>query len=170
MFVHDLRRGLGSAGAYPAVIEGVEYAGWLGGLSRRATRAAAREAVDRVGLGPQKDAKSTRISGGQLRRMGLACALVRTTKVLLLDEPTAGLDPAQRHRFRKVLADLPAELTVVVSTHQLDDVEDTYDRVGVIADGSLRWQGTPAQLLALAADGAKQQAEEAYLSLVGEDH
>lgn len=151
------------------VLEATQYAAWLGGLSGTAAASAAVGAVEAVGLHDQRDQKSTRLSGGQLRRLGLACALTRTSQVLLLDEPTAGLDPAQRHRFREILSGLPAELTVVVSTHQLDDVQDIYDQVRVIAGGQLRWQGTPGELLALAPGQDRQQAEQAYLALVGED-
>ena len=152
-----------------SVLEAVRYAAWLGGTSGAAARIAADDAIAAVGLVEKRDQKSTRLSGGQLRRLGLACALTRTSRVLLLDEPTAGLDPAQRHRFREVLAGLPPELTVVVSTHQLDDVEDSYDQVRVLAHGQLRWQGTPDELLALAPGRTRQQAEQAYLALVGED-
>lgn len=151
------------------VLESVQYAAWLNGLSRRHARQAAEQAVAAVGLGDKRETKSNRLSGGQLRRMGLASVLTRTPQVLLLDEPTAGLDPAQRHRFREVLLGLPPELVVVVSTHQIDDVEDSYEHVHVLADGQLRWEGTPASLLALAGGESRQQAELAYLRLVGED-
>ena len=151
------------------VLEAVQYAAWLGGLSTSAASSAAREAIAAVGLEDQLHQKSNRLSGGQLRRLGLASALSATDRVLLLDEPTAGLDPAQRFRFREVLANLPDDLTVVISTHQIDDIEDTYDQVRVIAQGTLRWQGTPAELLALAPEGSRQQTELAYLRLVGED-
>lgn len=151
------------------VLEAVQYSAWLGGLSNPGARRAAESAISTVGLEDKRHEKSTRLSGGQLRRLGLAEALTRKGQVLLLDEPTAGLDPAQRHRFREVIAGLPAELTVVVSTHQIDDVEDIYDQVRVIARGRLLWGGTPDELVALAPGQGRQQAEQAYLSLVGED-
>ena len=69
----------------------------------------------------------SRLSGGQLRRVGLAQALVANPQVLLLDEPTAGLDPAQRHSFREVLKSVPSgDQVVVVSTHMVDDIEELY--------------------------------------------
>lgn len=151
------------------VVEAVQYSAWLGGLSNPDARRASDEALAMVGLEGKRDDRSTRLSGGQLRRLGMAEALTRTGNVLLLDEPTAGLDPAQRHRFREVLAGLPPELTVVVSTHQIDDVEDIYDQVRVMAHGTLKWEGTPEGLLALAPGKTRQQAEQGYLSLVGED-
>lgn len=130
------------------VFESVRYAAWLAGLPKRSALAAAKEAVAAVGLWDKRDAKSTDLSGGQLRRMGLASVLAGTPSVLLLDEPTAGLDPAQRHRFRDVLLGLPDDLIVVVSTHQVDDVDDSYHQVRVLADGELRWKGTPQEAMA----------------------
>ena len=151
------------------VSEGVQYAAWLGGHSRRQAKESALEALFAVGLWDKRGEKSTRLSGGQLRRMGLASVLTGAPRVLLLDEPTAGLDPAQRHRFREVLLGLPSDLIVLVSTHQIDDVEDSYDQVRIMADGVLRWAGTPSKLLELAGGESRQQAERAYLRLVGDD-
>lgn len=95
------------------VSESVQYAGWLSGHSRRRAKESAAEAIVAVGLWEKRDEKSTRLSGGQLRRMGLASVLAGAPRVLLLDEPTAGLDPAQRHRFREVLHGLPSDLVVL---------------------------------------------------------
>lgn len=151
------------------VSESVQYAAWLGGHSRGQAKESAVEAIVAVGLWEKRDEKSTRLSGGQLRRMGLASVLTGAPRVLLLDEPTAGLDPAQRHRFREVLHGLSSDLVVLVSTHQIDDVEDSYDQVRIMADGVMRWEGTPPELLMLAGGDSRQQAERAYLGLVGED-
>lgn len=151
------------------VLESVQYAAWLNGSSRRQALGSATEAVHAVGLWDKRNERSTRLSGGQLRRMGLASALTSGPEVLLLDEPTAGLDPAQRLRFREVLTALPDHLVVVVSTHQMDDVEDCYDQVLILSDGTLRWDGTPSALLAMAGGSSTRQAEQAYLHLVGDD-
>ncbi|MBK7821172.1 MAG: ATP-binding cassette domain-containing protein [Tessaracoccus sp.] len=131
------------------VLDAVRYAAWLGGLSAKASLASARGALAQVGLSDKADERSTRLSGGQLRRMGLASALACRPRVLLLDEPAAGLDPAQRVGLREILTALPADLPVVVSTHDLADVEDAFDHVCVLADGRVRWKGSPANLLAL---------------------
>lgn len=152
-----------------SVLESVEYAAWLRGLSGSEARAAAERAVALVALTDRSDSRSTKLSGGQLRRLGLACALTRPTGVLLLDEPTAGLDPAQRRRFASLLTSLPADMTVVVSTHLVDDLEESYDRVCVLVEGKLLWQGTPAEFLALAPEGSSHPAEDAYMALVGEE-
>jgi len=86
--------------------------------------------------------------------------------VLLLDEPTAGLDPAQRMRFRDVLERIPNDRVTVVSTHQVDDLADGYDRVVVLSSGRVVFDGTPLEFLDLAPEDAQHRAETAYLGLV----
>ena len=130
------------------VEEQVEYAGWVAGLSSRDSRMRASVAIDAVRLGDTVDARADALSGGQLRRLGLAQALVRRCDVLLLDEPTAGLDPAQTVNFRQILRDVDAPGGIVVSTHQVSDLGDDVDRVAVIADGSMRFDGTVDEFVA----------------------
>ena len=105
------------------VLEQVAYSGWLGGLPTKVAMRRADGAVRLVLLDDGRDAAATTLSGGQLRRVGLADALAMRADYLLLDEPMAGLDPAQRANFREVLKGLP-DCGLVVSTHQTDDVAD----------------------------------------------
>jgi ABC-2 type transport system ATP-binding protein len=149
--------------------EQVAYAGWLKGLSRSVAWAGAAGALDRVDLASEAGRRATQLSGGQLRRLGLAQALVHRADVLLLDEPTAGLDPNQRSRFREVLRDVSASTPVLVSTHQVDDLTDLFDTVVVIDQGRLRFTGTPADFVALAPADSAHPAEAAYGSLVAGD-
>ncbi|QCX26326.1 ABC transporter ATP-binding protein [Nocardioides jishulii] len=123
------------------VAEQVEYVAWLAGLDRATARRRAGDAIEAVDLVAKRDVRTDRISGGQLRRVGLAQALVRRAPVLLLDEPTAGLDPAQTLNFRSILRDVEAPGGVVVSTHQVNDLEQDVDRVTVLAEGELRFDG-----------------------------
>jgi ABC-type multidrug transport system ATPase subunit len=85
---------------------------------------------------------------------------------MLLDEPTAGLDPAQRNRFRDLIAGLDHNVAVLVSTHQVDDLTELFDTVVVLDAGQVRFQGSTASFMALAPAGSSRPAEEAYLTLV----
>jgi ABC-2 type transport system ATP-binding protein len=148
------------------VREQVAYAGWLKGLARDDAWAASAGAVDRVGLSDVSGRDSAQLSGGQLRRVALAQLLIHDARLLLLDEPTAGLDPGQRSRFRELVHDLNSDIPVVLSTHQVDDLDDLYDTVVVLDHGVIRFEGSPAAFLALAPPDATRPAEAAYASLV----
>lgn len=148
------------------VREQVAYCGWLRGLSVREACARTEQVIADVDLLETADERASRISGGQLRRVGLAQVLVGEPDVVLLDEPTAGLDPAQRLRFRDVLERIPDDRITVVSTHQVDDLADGYDRVIVLSSGRVVFDGTPHQFLDLAPQHSQHRAEAAYLGLV----
>lgn len=146
--------------------EQVAYAGWLKGLSRSEAWEAARGALARVSLSDREDVLTSTLSGGQQRRVGLAQVLVHDADALLLDEPTVGLDPAQRARFREIIGALPAERPIVVSTHQVDDLSDLFDVVVVIEDGTVRFQGSVGEFVALAPHTAERRAEAAYAQII----
>lgn len=151
------------------VQEQVAYAGWLKGLPRNQAWSAAATALDRVGLADQVGNKTATLSGGQLRRVGLAQVLVHNPDILLLDEPTAGLDPAQRARFRELLVALPPDRPVVVSTHQVDDLSELFDTVVVLDQGLVRFSGSVAAFMDLAPPtSAERRAEVAYACIVPE--
>ena len=149
--------------------EQVAYAGWLKGLDRRAAWEAAGTGLDQVDLAAEAGRRTSHLSGGQQRRVGLAQILVHKADVLLLDEPTAGLDPNQRARFRDVLRGISRDIPVVVSTHQVDDLTDLFDTVVVMDHGRLVFSGTPAEFVALAPAGSAHPAEAAYGTLVAGD-
>src|SRR5579884_2130928 len=111
------------------VREQVSFSGWLKGMSRTAAWEASALALHKVQLEKMADRRASELSGGQLRRLGIAQALVHDAEVVLLDEPTAGLDPSQRAVFRRLLADLRGTADFVVSTHQTEDLGDIYDTV-----------------------------------------
>jgi len=148
----EIRRRLGylpqQLGYYPnfTVFEFVEYFALLKEIPpARASRAAAR-AVERVHLGDRARAKLRTLSGGMLRRVGIAQAIVNDPGLLLLDEPTAGLDPEQRMEFRALLREIGESATVVVSTHLVEDVGIACDRVALMYDGRLVFHGSPGEL------------------------
>ncbi|KJK48635.1 multidrug ABC transporter ATPase [Lentzea aerocolonigenes] len=134
------------------VREFVEYMAWLKEMPARDVPAAVQRAVERVGLADRADDRLKTLSGGMIRRVGIAQAIVNDPEILLLDEPTAGLDPAQRLRFRELLTELGTDACVVVSTHLVEDVAAACTDVVLLAEGRLVFQGTPAQLAAAGTD------------------
>ncbi|MFF8903657.1 ABC transporter ATP-binding protein [Streptomyces olivaceoviridis] len=144
-------------GYYPGftVREFVAYVAWLKEMPAADVPAAVERAVARVGLADRIDAKVRTLSGGMVRRVGIAQAVVNDPAVLLLDEPTAGLDPEQRVEFRELLRTLGASATVVVSTHLVEDVAAACTEVTLLDAGRIAYRGTPEALTRLgeASDG-----------------
>ncbi|WP_405540726.1 ABC transporter ATP-binding protein [Streptomyces antimycoticus] len=130
------------------VREFVEYMAWLKEVPKADIPAAVQHAVERVGLADRADKRMKTLSGGMVRRVGIAQAIVNDPSILLLDEPTAGLDPAQRLRFRELLQELGKDTCVVVSTHLVEDVAAACTDVVLFAEGRLVFQGTPEDLAA----------------------
>lgn len=120
----------------------------LGGRDQR--RKEVRRVVDLVHLDAVANRKIRKLSGGMRRRVALAQALLGQPQLLILDEPAAGLDPEQRLRFREVVSQVAAEHTVLLSTHQTDDVAALCDRVIVLHEGRVRFEGAPVELANLA--------------------
>ena len=111
-----------------------------------------RRVLTLVGLESVMHKRIRHLSGGMRRRVGIAQALIGRPDLLVLDEPTAGLDPEQRLRFRELLGTEAAGSTVLLSTHQTDDVAALCHRVVVLLDGTVRYAGSPAGLAAMARD------------------
>ena len=154
----EIRRRLGylpqSLGYYPGftVTEFVEYFALLKEQPAARIPAAVAAAVEQVGLGGQARARLRTLSGGMLRRAGVAQAIVNRPDLLLLDEPTAGLDPEQRVAFRALLRELGQRATVVVSTHLVEDVGAACTQVAVMDQGKIVYLGTPDELTARGQD------------------
>ena len=123
-------------------LEFLDYVGVLKGIdSATERRRQARKLIAQVGLNDAKDRKVGGFSGGMRRRVGIAQALMGDPELLVVDEPTAGLDPEERMRFRTLLASLGQNRTVILSTHILDDVAQTCPYVFVLREGRLRYDG-----------------------------
>ena len=150
----------GSMSAY----EAMDYLGVLSGLTRAERKARIRPLLERVNLQEHGRTKVRAMSGGMRRRLGIAQALLHDPKVLIVDEPTAGLDPEERVRFRNLLCEVAQNRIVILSTHIVGDVEAACGRIGVLDRGELIFDGTVEELLALA-EGRVYRAEISRLEL-----
>ncbi|MGW3019563.1 ABC transporter ATP-binding protein [Streptomyces longwoodensis] len=153
-----LRRELGylpqTPGFHPdfTAFEFVDYVAILKELTDRGARhREVRRVLEAVDLSEVRGKRIKRLSGGMRQRVALAAALVGDPGFLVLDEPTVGLDPEQRMRFRELVAEAGEGRTVLLSTHQTEDVAMLCHRVVVLAHGRVRFEGTPAELTARAA-------------------
>lgn len=154
----ELRRRLGYVPQEPgfyrhfSAFEFVDYIAILKELTdRRARHDEVRRVLRAVGLEREASKKIRTLSGGMRRRVALAQALLGEPELLVLDEPTSGLDPEQRFRFRELVSMLGDGRTVLVSTHQTDDVAALSSRVVVLDGGRVAFDGTTAELTATAA-------------------
>ncbi|MEV8512176.1 ABC transporter ATP-binding protein [Dactylosporangium sp. NPDC051484] len=169
-----VRRALGYLpqhfGFYPrfTVREFVEYVAWLKEMPRSEVPAAVQRAIDRVGLTAKADTRMKTLSGGMLRRAGIAQAIVNDPELLLLDEPTVGLDPEQRLDFRELLRDLGVDSCVLVSTHLVEDVVAACTDVVLLNEGRLVHRGATASLIAEggSSDAGDSPAERGYSALL----
>jgi len=140
--------------------EFVDYVAILKEMTeRRARHDEVRRVLDLVGLEGVSGRKIKALSGGMRRRVALAQSLLGDPDLLVLDEPTAGLDPEQRLRFRELVSDRTADRTVILSTHQTGDVAALCQRVIVMLDGQVLFEGTPRELTQVA-DGRVWLADD----------
>ncbi|MGB7538320.1 MAG: ABC transporter ATP-binding protein [Anaerolineales bacterium] len=137
-------------GLYPELTarQFVDYLAVLKGMGDPGARRARVETViDLVGLGQAADRKLKTFSGGMKRRAGIAQALVNDPRLLIVDEPTAGLDPEERIRFRNLLVGLAADRVVILSTHIVEDIGQTCSDMAVLCKGRILFRGSPAKLI-----------------------
>lgn len=120
----------------------------LSGMKRKGERdERINKVLEDVGLGKVADRKVRKLSGGMLRRLGVAQALVHEPRVLVMDEPTVGLDPEERLRFRKVMADLSRDRIIILSTHIVADLGSGCSDLALINQGKLEFSGSPVDLI-----------------------
>lgn len=126
----------------------VDYMAILKGLDEPQKRKQrVGQVLDMVGLGDAAQRKIKGFSGGMKRRVGIAQALVNDPKLLIVDEPTAGLDPEERIRFRNLLVNLASDRVVLLSTHIVEDIGQTCRDLAVLAKGRILFRGSPTELL-----------------------
>jgi ABC-2 type transport system ATP-binding protein len=145
----------------------VTYGAWQRGVPKSDWRPATAQSLAATDLTDKAGVKLKRLSGGMRQRAGIAWAIVGAPRLVLLDEPTVGLDPKQRLQFRKVMTNL-RDTTVVLSTHLIDDVSAICDRVLVLGDGKVRFDGPTAELAMRSDDDlpGHSELERAYMNLL----
>lgn len=143
-------------GVYPdfSVYDYLMYIAALKGLGYGDAKAKVREMLHLTGMTQQKNKKMKALSGGMKRRVGIAQAVLNDPKILILDEPTAGLDPSERIRFRNLISELAADRIVLLSTHIVSDVESVASQILLMKGGQFVATGTVDEILSSTPDKA----------------
>ena len=136
-------------GYYPdfSVKDYLLYVASIKGLQPIVAKKRMEDLLEQVGMSRYSRKKMKHLSGGMLRRVGIAQAMLNDPKILVLDEPTAGLDPNERVRFRNLISELSTERLVLLSTHIVSDIEYVANKILLMKDGSIRKNGTASELL-----------------------
>jgi ABC-type multidrug transport system ATPase subunit len=138
-------------GVYPkmSAIDMLQHLAVMKGITSASERKAIVEALlQQTNLWESRKKSLSTYSGGMKQRFGIAQALLANPKLIIVDEPTAGLDPAERNRFLNLLSSIGRNVTVILSTHIVDDVRELCPRMGIIASGELLLEGAPNDTLA----------------------
>lgn len=146
------------------VRENLELMAGIADASRKEAKARAEQMLTEAQLCEVAQKRAKTLSGGWQRRLSIAMALVSEPKLLFLDEPTLGLDVLARRALWQEIEALKGKITIVLTTHYMEEAEQLADRVGIMAEGKLRVCGTPAELLALS---GKTRFEDAFVALAG---
>ena len=123
------------------------YIAYLNGIDKKDIKEKVSEILDSVGLGNHKKEKIKSFSGGMKQRIGIAQTLINDPKILIVDEPTAGLDPKERIRFRNLLSSISANRIVLLSTHIVSDIDFIAKEIIIIKKGKIVKKNTPQELL-----------------------
>ena len=143
--------------------ENIEFYAELNGQSADEIRETKKYVNETFGLGDVKDKRAGKLSGGWQRKLSIALALVSHPKVLFLDEPTLGLDVIARRELWKTISALKGRMTIVLTTHYMEEAEALSDRIGIMKDGKLMFVGTKEELFAAT---GKQNVEDAFIEVV----
>jgi len=129
--------------------EFLDYSGALAGLRNKKERISEVDRLlDQVGLLEVRDRRANKLSGGMKRRLGIAQALIGNPKIIVVDEPTTGLDPDERIRFRNILSQLSQQdVTIILSTHIVGDISSTCQGMALLDKGNLVFSGSPENLV-----------------------
>ena len=129
--------------------EALDYLATLSGMKKNERKTKVPELLEKVNLLEQRKTKVKAMSGGMKRRLGIAQSMIHDPKVIIVDEPTAGLDPEERVRFRNLLCEIAKDRIVLLSTHIVGDIEATCEEIAVLNQGEIVFRGTVRELLKL---------------------
>lgn len=127
--------------------EALDYLAVLSGMDKQQRKEKVPQMLEKVNLLEQRKTKVKAMSGGMKRRLGIAQAIIHDPKVIIVDEPTAGLDPEERVRFRNLLCEIAKERIVLLSTHIVGDIEATCEEIAVLNHGEIAFRGKVRELL-----------------------
>lgn len=127
--------------------EALDYLAVLSGMPKAERKKKVSQMLEKVNLLEQKNTKVKAMSGGMKRRLGIAQAIIHNPRVIIVDEPTVGLDPEERVRFRNLLCEIAKDRIVLLSTHIVGDIEATCENIAVLNVGEVIFQGTVTELL-----------------------
>ena len=128
--------------------EFLDYSAGLAGIEKKKRGELVDEMLRKVGLYEERDRWANRLSGGMKRRLGIAQAIIGNPKIIIVDEPTTGLDPEERIRFRNILSDISdKDATIILSTHIVGDISSSCKNVALLNHGQLKFMGTPGEML-----------------------
>lgn len=147
-----------------SVIENLELTAGIYGQDSKTAKKNAGEMVSQFGLDGVRNKKAKQLSGGMQRRLSIAMALISNPKILFLDEPTLGLDVLARRELWASIGTLKGKVTIILTTHYLEEVEALSDRIGIMANGKLTAIGTVAELTG---QTGTSKLEDAFVILSG---
>mgnify|MGYP000636383966 FL=1 len=128
--------------------EFLDYSAGLAGIEKKKRGELVDEMLRKVGLYEERDRWANRLSGGMKRRLGIAQAIIGNPKIIIVDEPTTGLDPEERIRFRNILSDISdKDATIILSTHIVGDISSSCKNVALLNHGQLKFMGTSGGML-----------------------
>ena len=145
------------------VEENIEFYGKLSGLNKEELELGKEELYRDFGLDKVKGKRADKLSGGWQRKLSIALALVSKPKILFLDEPTLGLDVIARRELWKTINSLKGKMTIILTTHYMEEAEALSNRIGIMKDGDLLFVGTKEELFDVT---GKASVEEAFISIV----
>ena len=149
-----------------SVRENLELIARIYGLSKRESKKKAQEFIEKFGMQEYAKSKAKTLSGGLKRRLSIAMTLITEPEIIFLDEPTLGLDVLARRELWRIIEKLKGKITIILTTHYLEEAEALSDRIGIMAKGELKAVGTADELKKLA---QTDKFEEAFIRIAGEE-